>query len=166
MYDFFIVPMVNPDGVFFGNHRTSVIGQDLNRNFNTVDYDVFPQIQAVHHAINRARKSHKIRFLIDLHGHSARKNIFAYGDQHDPENQSQQYLLTRILPKLLENSISTFKYNYCIFRETKQKKNTARVYYANKYKITGLTIQQSYGLIEESDNIVGCMGVRNWRNFG
>ena len=35
---FFIVPMVNPDGVYFGNHRTSVIGQDLNRNFNVTDF--------------------------------------------------------------------------------------------------------------------------------
>ena len=41
-FDFFIVPMVNPDGVFVGNHRTSLIGQDLNRNFNTTDVEVFP----------------------------------------------------------------------------------------------------------------------------
>ena len=29
--------MVNPDGVYFGNHRTGVLGQDINRNFNKFD---------------------------------------------------------------------------------------------------------------------------------
>ena len=32
-YDFYIVPMVNPDGVYVGNHRTGILGQDINRNF-------------------------------------------------------------------------------------------------------------------------------------
>lgn len=73
--------MVNPDGVYFGNHRTSIIGQDLNRNYHTTDFDAFPEIEAVHNLINRARRTHKIKFLFDLHGHSARKNIFAYGDE-------------------------------------------------------------------------------------
>ena len=43
-YNFYIVPMVNPDGVFFGNHRTSIIGQDLNRNFKMTDVECFPEV--------------------------------------------------------------------------------------------------------------------------
>ena len=43
-FDFYILPMVNPDGVFFGNHRTSAIGQDLNRNFKFGDLEGFPEI--------------------------------------------------------------------------------------------------------------------------
>lgn len=41
-YTFFIIPMVNPDGVFLGNHRTGVLGQDLNRNFHLSDLELFP----------------------------------------------------------------------------------------------------------------------------
>jgi murein tripeptide amidase MpaA len=50
-YNFYIVPMVNQDGVFLGNHRTGVLGQDLNRkfniNFSSSEMDCFPEIEAV-----------------------------------------------------------------------------------------------------------------------
>lgn len=29
--------MINPDGVFVGNHRTGILGQDLNRKFIAMD---------------------------------------------------------------------------------------------------------------------------------
>ncbi len=72
-----------------------------------------------------------------MHGHSARKNIFAYGAEY--EIHSKNFLLTRILPKLLNDAISSFKYDYCVFRGSKQKKNTARVYFGNKFKLNALT---------------------------
>ena len=91
--------MVNPDGVFVGNHRASAIGQDLNRNFNSKDLDVFPEIEIIQNLIVKIKKSYKINYLLDLHGHSARKNIFAYGDEY--EIGSKSYLHCRILPKIL-----------------------------------------------------------------
>ena len=97
--------------------------------------------------------------MLDLHGHSARRNIFAYGDEHPIG--SNAFLQNHILPKLLGESISTFKYNYCVFRGCKQKKNTARVYLSKKYHINALTFEQSYGLIDE-----GIIGIQHWRNFG
>ena len=30
-YNFYIIPMVNIDGVFYGNYRTNLSGNDLNR---------------------------------------------------------------------------------------------------------------------------------------
>jgi hypothetical protein len=75
--------------------------------------------------------------MLDLHGHSARKNIFAYGDDHPIG--SKPFLLTHILPKLLNDQISTFKYDYCVFKGSKQKKNTARVFLSKKYRINTIT---------------------------
>jgi len=71
--------MVNPDGVFLGNHRTGVLGQDLNRNFNLCDLEYFPEVQIIDAYINAILKKQKVAFLFDLHGHSAKKNIFAFG---------------------------------------------------------------------------------------
>ena len=36
-HTFKIVPMINPDGVIFGNFRTGLAGKDLNRCFNKTD---------------------------------------------------------------------------------------------------------------------------------
>lgn len=30
-----IVPMLNPDGVFIGNYRTGIVGDDFNRKFHS-----------------------------------------------------------------------------------------------------------------------------------
>lgn len=47
MFVFYIVPMLNPDGVIAGNFRTSYSGKDLNRQFNRLNKFVFPEITAL-----------------------------------------------------------------------------------------------------------------------
>lgn len=44
---FKIVPMVNPDGVFLGNNRCNLIGQDLNRCWNVATEFSHPTIVAI-----------------------------------------------------------------------------------------------------------------------
>lgn len=36
--------MLNPDGVIFGNYRTSLSGKDLNRMFRTKHQDLIPEV--------------------------------------------------------------------------------------------------------------------------
>lgn len=47
MFVFYIVPMLNPDGVIAGNFRTNYSGKDLNRQFNRLNKFVFPEITAL-----------------------------------------------------------------------------------------------------------------------
>ena len=44
---FKVVPMVNPDGVVYGNYRTSLAGQDLNRKWRTPSTVLFPEVFAI-----------------------------------------------------------------------------------------------------------------------
>lgn len=44
---FKIVPIVNPDGVFLGNNRCNLIGQDLNRCWNVATEFSQPTILAI-----------------------------------------------------------------------------------------------------------------------
>ena len=69
--------------------------------------------------------------------------------------------MSRVLPKILSKTISTFKYDHCVFRACKEKKNTARVFFSKFHKINSITFEQSYGLINE-----GAIGIQHWRNFG
>ncbi len=41
-YIFYIIPMINPDGVVAGNYRTSLFGKDLNRTYNQNRKYAFP----------------------------------------------------------------------------------------------------------------------------
>ena len=38
-YVFYVVPMVNPDGVVFGHYRCNLLGKDLNRKWNASEKD-------------------------------------------------------------------------------------------------------------------------------
>ena len=41
-YIFYVIPMLNPDGVIAGNYRTSLFGRDLNRTFDQSRRFAFP----------------------------------------------------------------------------------------------------------------------------
>ena len=70
-YVFKIVPMVNPDGVIFGNYRTNLMGYDLNRKWDVYDKDqAFPEVTCIKQLISELNKERRVRAIIDLHGHS------------------------------------------------------------------------------------------------
>lgn len=41
-FQFLIVPMLNPDGVFRGYHKLDALGQDLNRCYGRPDAELQP----------------------------------------------------------------------------------------------------------------------------
>lgn len=71
--------MLNKDGVFFGNYRTGIIGDDFNRKFSSGLRDYFPEIFAIKKLISKCKKLGKVHLFLDLHGHSVLKNSFLLG---------------------------------------------------------------------------------------
>lgn len=53
--NFYIVPMLNPDGVASGNYRTSFSGRDLNRSFQDLDHFIYPEVKGVVSLIKRLK---------------------------------------------------------------------------------------------------------------
>ena len=71
--------MLNPDGVFIGNYRTGIIGEDFNRKFNTGKRQYYPEISALRKLVALSKKEGQVQLFLDLHGHSILKNVFIYG---------------------------------------------------------------------------------------
>lgn len=88
---FKIVPMLNPDGVIYGNYRSSLLGVDLNRRWKNPSKFLHPTIYYSKQIIKWLHSYQKHPLILhntsyngvvmscDFHGHSRKKNIFMYG---------------------------------------------------------------------------------------
>ena len=80
--EFYIFPMINADGVLYGNYRTNLAGTDLNRMWRNPRKDLQPEIYYIKKFLQLINKTAPISMIIDLHGHSKSLNSFFYGNPY------------------------------------------------------------------------------------
>lgn len=72
--------MLNPDGVYQGNYRMDMLGQNLNRFY--IDPEPFKQPSS--YALKKLGEYFKLEnrlcFFMDLHAHPQKKGNFIYGN--------------------------------------------------------------------------------------
>ncbi|XP_076847678.1 cytosolic carboxypeptidase 1 isoform X2 [Brachyhypopomus gauderio] len=137
-YIFKIIPMLNPDGVINGNHRCSLSGEDLNRQWQNPSAELHPTIyhaKSLLQYLSAVGRSPLV--FCDYHGHSRKKNVFMYGCsvketvwQTDISASScdlQEDLGYRALPRLLSQLAPAFSLASCSFVVERSKEATARV---------------------------------------
>ena len=97
--------MTNPDGVIAGNYRTSLSGNDLNRQFLTPNPKLHPIVDHIKNLckdiVANASQADPIAGFIDIHGHSRKKSVFMYGPHFPLHNEG--YLKSKVIPKLLDD---------------------------------------------------------------
>ncbi|KAM4675926.1 cytosolic carboxypeptidase 4 [Discoglossus pictus] len=138
MFVFKIVPMLNPDGVINGNHRCSLNGEDLNRQWMSPKSNLQPTIyhlKGLLYYLNNICKTPMV--YCDYHGHSQRKNVFFYGCsiketlwQAGCVVDSSTLLEDvgyRTLPKILNKIAPAFSMANSSFVVEKERESTARV---------------------------------------
>ncbi|CAM9259655.1 unnamed protein product, partial [Choristocarpus tenellus] len=64
-----VIPMLNPDGVINGNHRSSLAGCDLNRQWSSPDPHLHPVIYAAKAMVRKAVKERGVPIVVDIHAH-------------------------------------------------------------------------------------------------
>jgi hypothetical protein len=121
-YIFKVIPILNPDGVVNGNYRCSLAGCDLNRRWKFPSKKLHPTIWHTKRMIRDLHQERGVLMYCDLHGHSRKQNVFAYGCNNKAKPEE-----CRLFPLILSKLNKIFNFSYCKFGVQKSKDSTARV---------------------------------------
>ena len=136
-YVFRLIPMLNPDGVLYGNYRCSLLGYDLNRRWKYPDRSLQPTIYYAKRMIRYMSQEREISLFCDLHAHSMQRNIFMYGCSlsGDEMNSISKNAAIQTVPLLLSQLDKNFFYKFSQFQMENCKESTARIVLFRKFHI-------------------------------
>eukprot|EP00826_Nyctotherus_ovalis_P050487 TRINITY_DN6188_c0_g1_i13.p1 TRINITY_DN6188_c0_g1~~TRINITY_DN6188_c0_g1_i13.p1 ORF type:complete len:554 (+),score=129.00 TRINITY_DN6188_c0_g1_i13:38-1663(+) len=144
MFVFYVIPMLNPDGVVYGNYRCSLAGVDLNRNWISPSKILHPTIYYAKELVRGLVQSgRKVMSFCDFHGHFSTKDIFLLGchskvNDSDYQDKSRRI---RMLAKILARVLKNFSLPNSKFAIEKTKLSTGRVVVYREFDVV-----QSYTL--------------------
>ncbi|CAH4013469.1 unnamed protein product [Pieris brassicae] len=120
-----VVPMLNPDGVFLGNHRSDLLGSDLNRCWNTATSYAHPALIAVNDHIKKitAEKGLQLDFIIDLHADVSHEGVFVRGNSYDDVYRFERHA---VLPKFLAMRVEAWQSDSCLYNTDSLSLGSAR----------------------------------------
>ncbi|XP_053437701.1 cytosolic carboxypeptidase 4 isoform X1 [Nycticebus coucang] len=153
---FKIIPMLNPDGVINGNHRCSLRGEDLNRQWLCPCAHLQPTIyhaKGLLHYLSSLGRSPVV--FCDFHGHSQKKNVFLYGCSIKETLWEAECAVGtstlledvsyRTLPKILDKLAPAFTMSSCSFLVERSRASTARVVVWREMGVSrSYTMESSY----------------------
>lgn len=125
--DFLVFPMVNVDGVLYGNYRTNISGTDLNRIWRNPKKEFHPEIYYIKKYMQLVNKTCPISLIVDLHGHSKSYNSFFYGNPPKKDIITGTSEDPRLFPYVCSKKIKQISFAQSTFNITEDKKNSARV---------------------------------------
>lgn len=122
---FKIVPMLNPDGVYLGNYRCSLMGFDLNRHWSEPSPWAHPTLYATKNLLMELDRSdkHTTDFYIDLHAHSTLMNGFMYGNTYEDVERVERH---SVFPRLLCTNAEDFSLANTNYNRDAVKAGTGR----------------------------------------
>uniref|UniRef100_A0A1B0DQG4 Peptidase M14 domain-containing protein n=1 Tax=Phlebotomus papatasi TaxID=29031 RepID=A0A1B0DQG4_PHLPP len=128
---FKILPMVNPDGVFLGNNRCNLIGQDMNRTWHVATEFSHPTLWATKNLFREFDQSdcYQIDFVIDLHAHANLLGSFIYGNTYEDVYRYERHL---VFPKILSTNAGDWISENMMFNADDKKAGSVRRYCCEK----------------------------------
>ncbi|TPP63310.1 ATP/GTP binding protein 4 [Fasciola gigantica] len=122
---FKVVPMLNPDGVYLGNYRCSLMGFDLNRQWQEPSQWAHPTIFATKQLLMKLNQNTAVdvNFFIDIHAHSTLMNGFMYGNVFEDEDRAERQA---VFPNLMSRFAEDFSLPQTNFNRDAVKAGTGR----------------------------------------
>ncbi|XP_045111207.1 cytosolic carboxypeptidase Nna1-like isoform X2 [Portunus trituberculatus] len=162
---FKIIPMLNPDGVIVGNHRCSLVGRDLNRQYKMVVKEMFPAIWHTKAMVRRLIDEYGVVMYGDFHAHSRKHNIFIYGCEN--RRNQDNHLREQIFPLLLHyNGGDKFSFRSCKFKVHRCKEGTARVVVWMMGVLHSYTMEASFGGASEGPRAGTHYNIHDFTSMG
>ena len=121
IYNFQIIPMMNPDGVLVGNSRTGFAGCDLNRRWAKPNEIIHPEIFYTKSMILNTALKQNISFVIDFHGHFGAYNSLFYC------NHKEEKEICSLFPYLCSKLSNIISFEQSTFSMPKYKNSTERL---------------------------------------
>ncbi|OMJ67007.1 hypothetical protein SteCoe_35954 [Stentor coeruleus] len=134
---FKIIPMLNPDGVYFGNYRCCLKGTDLNRKWLRPDKISSPTIYHAKLMVFALAVRHDVKLVCDFHGHTKKKSVFMYGCSVKPYNYEdmRNNLLARVTPYYMYKRNKFFSFRLSHYHVEKYKESTSRIVFFKELQI-------------------------------
>lgn len=153
-YIFKIIPMLNPDGVIYGNYRCSLLGVDLNRRWINPSKILHPEIFYTKQVVKMMDLDRSVELFTDIHGHSRKFNIFTYACCF-PELalEARSNPVIKVFPSILAERVDAFRFRDCRFANEKEKESTARMVMFKEFNIlNAFTLEASFFGTEPPEN--------------
>ncbi|CUG08806.1 zinc carboxypeptidase, putative [Bodo saltans] len=107
---FFVVPMLNPDGVARGYSRLDQNGLNLNRCYNDPNPLTQPTVHSLRNVFDHLQTNFRDRFFmyLDFHSHASQQSGFAFGN-HLPNSVQHWNMLFPRLVGIHSNDLFDFE---------------------------------------------------------
>jgi hypothetical protein len=107
---FFVVPMLNPDGVARGYSRLDQNGLNLNRCYNDPNPLTQPTVHSLRNVFDHLQTNFRDRFFmyLDFHSHASQQSGFAFGN-HLPNSVQHWNMLFPRLVGIHSNELFDFE---------------------------------------------------------
>lgn len=144
LFVFRVIPLLNPDGVYYGNSRCALSACDLNRQWQFPSKIKHPTIFHAKQMIMKESMDRGVVFFCDIHGHSRKKNVFMYGCDTKKRPNPKARTFAKIYAAQ-ETAKSYISFPDCSFKVSRDKETTARVVLANEAKLSwSFTLEASF----------------------
>lgn len=144
-YIFYIIPMINIDGVINGYQRTNINGINLNRAYHNPNQEEHPIIFAIKQLIHSF--SDDLMFYFDFHAHARSRGCFFYGNYIEDDEKHTRNLLFASLAEHNHPALQFRKRNFkkklmsCVDKNGESRSGSGRV---QIWEITNRRITHCY----------------------